>query len=95
MNNNGDVVGTFTGPDNSPHLFNYSGGEYTDLSHVSLPRDYDLLYTHGFNDAGQILVSTFISGGDIHAYLLTPVPEPAAAAGMLLFLATTLLIRRR
>ena len=95
MNNNGDVVGTFTGPDDVRHLYLYSGGEYTDLSQVPVPPGYGLISVHGFNDAGQILVRTFFSGGDIHAYLLTPVPEPVASAGLFSLLAASLLTRRR
>ena len=95
MNNAGDVAGTFTGPDSVRHLFLYSGGEYTDLSQVPIPPGYGSLFVEGFNDSGQILVSTFFSGGDLYSYLLTPVPEPAAAADVLLVLAASLLTRRR
>ena len=95
MNNNGDVLGTYTGPGSSRRLFLYSGGQYTDLSQVPLPAGYDTLYPDGINDAGQILIDTFTSGGERHLYLLTPVPEPACAAATLCFVAATVLARRR
>ena len=86
MNNNGDIVGTFYGLDRSYRLFAYIGGQYTDLSEVApIP---EAVYPD-INDAGQILVHAVD-----RTFLLTPVPEPAAAAAMLPFLATCLTRRR-
>lgn len=87
INNFGVVVGYAGLSTGAGHAFIYSGGSMTDLNTL-IPADSNWILNEarGINDAGQI-VGTGHVGSAIHAYLLTPVPEPETAVLMLAGLA--------
>jgi MYXO-CTERM domain-containing protein len=59
---------------------------------VDIP-DATLIYAYRINNAGQILAEARLHAGGFAYYVLTPVPEPAAAG--VVGLAVLLLVRRR
>jgi probable HAF family extracellular repeat protein len=76
----GQVLGgAYTTGDAGYHAFLYtSGSGMVDLNTLIDPLSgWELFYAVGINDAGQIAGSGLIGGRD-HAFLLTPVPEPAS-----------------
>jgi probable HAF family extracellular repeat protein len=80
INAAGDVVGdSDIAGDTVRHPFLYtSGSGMLDLNYLIDPRSgWDLRYAQAINDVRQITGSGYI-GGEYHAYLLTPVPEPAS-----------------
>ena len=82
INAAGQVVGWSHMPgDAAIHGFLYSGGAMTDLN--LLPEvaafGFSSLAAYGLNDSGQITGYGWI-GGQYHAFLLTPVPEPETYA---------------
>ena len=78
INNNGQVVGSsyITG-DFVMHAFLYTGGNMIDLNTL-LPASSGWVLGDGLgiNDVGQIVGRGRING-NAHAFLLTPIPEPA------------------
>jgi probable HAF family extracellular repeat protein len=93
INNAGSIVGYGW----TPHgVFGalYEDGILYDLNDLVPPgTDADLEHPYGINDAGQIVGEGFI-GGVGHAFLLTPIPEPAGTIAITL-LALLLLSRSR
>jgi probable HAF family extracellular repeat protein len=81
INNNGQIVGTLVfGPGLSNRGFLYSNGTMIDLNTL-LPTGSGWLLddAQAVNDLGQIVGLGDI-GGQQHAYLLSPVPEPSTLA---------------
>ena len=79
INASGQVVGTSdTTGDAAEHAFLYSGSTMTDLNTLIDPLSgWTLRIAMNINDAGQIVGTGFNGSGQLHAYLLTPVPEPS------------------
>jgi len=74
----------------------YADGTRTDLSAlVALPDGFSITEGLDINNAGQILVYGRNAAGDTRTYVLTPVPEPGAAALALGAGAWALLRRRK
>jgi probable HAF family extracellular repeat protein len=94
LNNNGDVVGYSYVSGINPHAFIYSHGVMGDLDKlIDQKLRWDLVEADSINDLGQIVGWGVNPSGAQHAYLLTPVPEPAAAS--LVLVLASLLSRRR
>jgi probable HAF family extracellular repeat protein len=94
INAGGDVTGySYTTGDASYHAFLYtSSSGMLDLNSLIDPHSgWELSVAAAVNDAGQI-VGYGIIGGRTHAFLLTPVPEPATFT--LLALCLPLLVGR-
>lgn len=94
INGLGEVVGEAYTADGARHAFvtDPGGTSMVDLNHfVTLPGGADLYAAVAINDRGQILANS----GNGHAYLLTPVPEPATCALMLVGLAAVVSKARR
>lgn len=75
----GQVVGWSGGVNSWPtsHGFLWDNGVMYDLNDlVSLPNNQWLGSAFAINDMGQILSESFDDMGNVHAVLLTPVPEP-------------------
>ncbi|MCX5671716.1 MAG: PEP-CTERM sorting domain-containing protein [Planctomycetota bacterium] len=89
INNLGQIVGA----DGSHRAVLWEGGAISDLNDL-VPDDsgWTLRSAHAINDLGQIVGWGIINGND-HAFLLTPVPEPATLS--LLALGGAALVRRR
>jgi len=84
INDNGDTVGS--------GAFFYSAGVRSDLNALIDPTlGWTLQDATGINDKGQIVGYGLSPAGETHAFLLTPIPEPATLS-LLLSLAT---LRRR
>jgi probable HAF family extracellular repeat protein len=85
INASGQVVGNSLTSGGAYHAFLYtSGGGMVDLNSLIDPQSgWELDTAKAINDAGQITGIGLI-GGQPHAFLLTPVPEPAAALMMLI-----------
>jgi len=66
--------------DGVSHEFLYENGKMSDLTElVKLLGGGDIHYLAGINDSGQIAFDGVVDG-KVHAYLLTPVPEPTTFA---------------
>ena len=60
------------------HAFLFNGTTMTDLNTLINPiSGWTLVEAQDINDIGQIVGYGFNSGGQEHAFLLTPVPEPS------------------
>ena len=98
INDYGDVIGMSYISDNATQdAFLYTGGTMYDLNSLLLPDSgvSNLVISkggNGINNLGQI-VATGTVGGQPHALRLTPTPEPASVA--LLVVGATLLAARR
>jgi probable HAF family extracellular repeat protein len=82
INTSGQVTGySFTSGNLADHAFLYtSDSGMVDLNALIDPLSgWELQLGNGINDAGQI-TGTGTIGGQSHAFLLTPVPEPASLA---------------
>jgi probable HAF family extracellular repeat protein len=95
VNDSGQVVGFSSISGNIVyHAFLYSGSTMYDLNDLISPDSgWTLTGAGGINNAGQIVVNGINPSGDTHAFLLTPVPEPATLS--LLALAGLAMLRRR
>jgi probable HAF family extracellular repeat protein len=79
INAAGEIVGSAFG--NGSHAVFWKDGTVTDLNTLIDPSSGWLLTTGGaINDAGQIAAWGTLNGGNPHALLLTPVPEPGSVA---------------
>ncbi len=81
INTAGSIVGT-ADTTNGPHAFMYSGGMMRDLNEL-IPTNsgWVLIDARGINDTNQI-VGSGMTGGQIHAVLLTPVSAPVQISAM-------------
>ncbi|HTQ08645.1 MAG TPA: hypothetical protein VMI31_01100 [Fimbriimonadaceae bacterium] len=92
LNDLGQVVGGSYVNSTDYHGYLYSGGTIHDLNSMldASGAGWTVLSCRGINDGGQIAASATFAGGQMHAVLLTPVPEPSAllvsAAGIALLL---------
>jgi probable HAF family extracellular repeat protein len=87
INDSGQVVGYANTVGSSPlppplnqpysHAFLYSGGKMLDLRTLLTTSGWRLLDATGINDKGQIVGQGMNPGGQNHAFLLTPTPEPS------------------
>jgi probable HAF family extracellular repeat protein len=95
-----NASGQVTGYSNAPgFLYNHaflhtSGSGMVDLNMLTDPLSgWELTHAYAINDAGQIAGYGQI-GGETHAFLLTPVPEPTSVAvcavGLSILFASTL-----
>jgi probable HAF family extracellular repeat protein len=77
INTEGVVVGQAAG-----RAYLDAGSAMLDLNQLMLPgSDFALLQSAtGINDRGQIVGDGLTIGGESHAFLLTPVPEPSSLA---------------
>jgi probable HAF family extracellular repeat protein len=77
INDLGDIVGYSQTANNSYHAFLYTGGRMLDLNNLlANPTSWTLGYAADISNTGMI-VGTMTYGYTQHAFLLTPVPEPA------------------
>ena len=78
INASGQVTGWSYTTTGTMHAFLYSGGVMTDLNTLIDPTSGWVLQTaQAINDSGQI-TGYGIIGGQTHAFLLTPIPEPSS-----------------
>jgi probable HAF family extracellular repeat protein len=80
VNASGQVVGdSNTAGDTASHAFLYSDGQMLDLNDLIAPDSgFTLAVAQGISDNGYITGGGVTSDGLSHAFLLVPVPEPAA-----------------
>ncbi len=83
VNNNGQVVGSSrisTGSDATRHGFLWEGGTLYDLNNLLVGTPgWELWSANDINDSGQIVGMGLLNGQE-HAFLLTPIPEPATVS---------------
>ena len=80
INAQGQVVGDSNTSAGADHAFLYSNGQMQDLNSMVAPSSgWVLQQATAINNAGQI-AGTGIINGQLHAFLLTPVPVPATGA---------------
>jgi probable HAF family extracellular repeat protein len=73
VNDAGQVVGT-----SALGAFLYSGGQMLDLNNLIAPGSgLGLEVAYGISNTGYITGEGTAADGSFHAFLLTPVPEPA------------------
>ena len=80
INNSDQIVGySDTSGSSNPHAFRWTSSTgMVDLNTLIDPRNgWVLNFASGINDAGQICGGGTI-GGQSHAFLLTPIPEPSS-----------------
>jgi probable HAF family extracellular repeat protein len=78
VNASGQVVGASSTADFQIHAFLYSGGRMLDLNGLVAPGSgLTLIDARGISDNGYITGVGQTPGGSQHAFLLSPVPEPA------------------
>ena len=76
-------LGQIVGHSNTPNAFLYSNGTMFSLNDLIDPASgWQLEHAFDINNHGQIVGYGYINGAQ-HAYLLTPIPEPAS---LILFL---------
>jgi probable HAF family extracellular repeat protein len=95
INSKGEVIGQeFVNSLGGFRARIYTDGQWTDLNQFIDPGSgWTLTDAEGINDLGQIVGSGVGPGGQLHGYLLTPIPEPAFVG--LAALAVVALLRRR
>lgn len=78
INGNGQIVGNSSDAAGNSRAFLYSNGSIIDLNALlAADSGWTLQSASAINEAGQI-VGTGIINGEQHAFLMTPVPVPAA-----------------
>lgn len=78
INNTGQVVGMAATVDEAFHAFVWQDGVMYDLNDLLEDASgWELTFATAINDAGQIVGQGTING-EMHAFMLTPVPEPSA-----------------
>jgi probable HAF family extracellular repeat protein len=78
VNASGQVVGSADTAGGATDAFLYSGGQMLDLNDLIAPGSgFTLQYASGISDTGYITGYGMAPGGQRHAFLLTPVPEPS------------------
>jgi probable HAF family extracellular repeat protein len=78
VNASGQVAGASTTASGTDHAFLYSSGQMLDLNSLIAPGPgFTLLVANGISDTGYITGYGIAPNGQEHAFLLTPVPEPA------------------
>jgi len=100
INDLGAIVGDANDGLGNDHAFLYVGGVMVDLNSyldaASIAMGFELYQAYGINDAGQISGwGVVLSTGDVHAFLLTPVPEPASIVMLIGGLSLLGLVTRR
>jgi len=83
INSNGQIVGTSSvAPNSKSHAFLFSDGVMKDLNSLVQIDGWEISSAESINDSGQITAIGWF-GGEAHAVLLSPVPEPETYAMML------------
>jgi probable HAF family extracellular repeat protein len=78
INSAGHIVGWANNSYYQKLAFIYDGSQMTALNSLTDPSaGWDLRYAYSINDSGQIVGQGINSSGEQHAFLLTPIPEPA------------------
>jgi probable HAF family extracellular repeat protein len=78
VNAAGQVVGDSLTEGGTDHAFLYRGGQMFDLNDLIAPGSaFTLGVAYGISDNGYIAGTGIAPNGQTHAFLLTPVPEPA------------------
>ena len=100
MNSTSQVVGfSYLSGDNFADAFLYSSGVLYDLNNLVVPNTFmtTLTSASSISDKGFITGYGTGSDGDTHAFLLTPIPEPATivSLGTGLLASFGFLLRRR
>ncbi len=82
INAGGAIVGTADVTNSMPHAFLFSGGMMRDLNNL-IPTNsgWMLMEARGINDTNQI-VGAGLMGGQMHAFLLTPVSAPVQISAL-------------
>lgn len=79
INDSGQIVGYSDTAAGAHHGFLYSTGTMIDLNAAvdALPQGWILTSANGINDLGWIAASGTDPGGNSHALILIPIPEPS------------------
>jgi probable HAF family extracellular repeat protein len=93
INDSRQIVGEAYLSEDVDHAFVYADGIMTDLNTLTPGSGWTLTQARAINDLGQIVGYRINPSGQEHAFLLTPIPEPAGLS--LLVLAGLSLLRRR
>lgn len=84
INNNGLIVGFSTIDSGDYHAFLYKEEQMIDLNNTIDPAaGWTLNWANAIND-NDLIVGYGMIGGESHAFLMTPVPEPASLSLLLL-----------